>query len=615
MIKNNKTPILDRNIGTIIKSPRKKSFGRFIRNKLAVLSFVILLLFSFLSIFAPWVTTFHYNEGNMQAGNMPWRLNVYKYDWTFDQYMGSNITIRPNDHTIHFLDDAGKFIFKEEPISQVTSAEESDTKKVYLSLHDEEKPPMFTVQSDVTNKLYMFRGDDFSLREIVKVEGNHFDYVKEIEPAFYDEKKSYAKYVINEDLIEVNWTDSKKPIFKVNNSEYLLNETLDFHSIKINENLFYTTRDNKEISIIEVDGENITIKERIAPVEADMIKDYVRFEIDDDIIEVVQQKIGLKTRTLVFFNGELHNEEKSFSQAEALEEQGVSDKVSDETKKHQNEHEKLNKLADRKRTFDIYHVHGEELFVDWSKEKSDGIITVTTNGEALTQDKQLNKSYILGTDVIGRCIYSRLVYGGRISLSVGLVATSISILLGLVLGSISGYYGGIVDSFIMRLTEVVMSFPFLLICIAMSAILGPSIYNVMLIIGLLGWPSITRMVRAQIFALKEQEFLEAAVALGIRDRNIIIRHLWPNVMATIIVYATLGMSGAILSEAGLSYLGLGVQPPMASWGNMLSHLTHSQIESMPWLWFPAGLAIFVTVISLNILGDGLRDALDPKLKK
>ncbi len=615
MIKNNKTQISDQNIGILIESPWKKALRRFNRNKLALLSLIILLLFSLLSIFAPWVTEFHYNEGNMKAGNMPWRLNVYEYNWSFDQYAGSKITIRPNDHTIHLLDDNGKFIFKEEAGLQVTSIGESDTKKVYLSLHNEEKPPMYTVQSDVTHKLYMFRGDDFTLREIVKVEGNHFDYVKKIEADIYDEKENYAKYVSTEDVIEVNWTDREKPIFMVNNIEYLLNENLDYHSIKVSEKLFYTSRDNKEVSIIEVDGENITIKEQIAPVEVDLIKDYVKFEIDNDIIEVIQQKIGMKTRTLVFFNGELHKEEKRLIRTDNMEEKELSDKLSDEAKKHQNEHEKLNRLADRKRTFDIYHINGEELFVDWSNEENEGIITVSINGEALTQKQQMNKSYILGTDVIGRCIYSRLIYGGRISLSVGLVATSISIFLGLLLGSISGYYGGIVDSFIMRVTEVVMSFPFLLICITMSAILGPSIYNVMFIIGLLGWPSITRMVRAQIFSLKEQEFLEAAVALGIRDRNIIIRHLWPNVMATIIVYATLGMSGAILSEAGLSYLGLGVQPAMASWGNMLSHLTHSQIESMPWLWFPAGLAIFITVISLNILGDGLRDALDPKLKK
>ncbi len=255
------------------------------------------------------------------------------------------------------------------------------------------------------------------------------------------------------------------------------------------------------------------------------------------------------------------------------------------------------------------------MFVDWSKENTEGLITIHVDGEQLPQSRKANKSYLLGTDKIGRCIYTRLVYGGRISLSVGLVATSINVFLGLLIGSISGYYGGIVDSIIMRLTEVVMAFPFLLICITMSVILGPSIYNVMLIIGLLGWPGISRMIRAQILSLREQEFMEAATALGIRDSNKITRHLWPNVMAMIIVYATLGMSGAILSEAGLSFLGLGVQPPKASWGNMLSNLTQKQIESMPWLWIPAGLAIFVTVMSFNILGDGLRDALDPKLKK
>lgn len=617
MVENKKAPEKEQDVRTKIESPWTVSFRRLKKNKMALVSLIILVVLSTFAIIAPVVTPFHYNEGNMPAGNMPWRLDVYEYDWELPEegVSGSYITVRPNDHTIHFLDDNGKFVFKEEQKSQVSTADDPEMKRVYLSLHDEVEPSTFTVKSDVTGKTYMFRGDDFTLREVIQVEGNFMDFVADIESVEYDFENAYAKYEAHGDVIEVNFADSVNPTFIVNGLEYLLNEDLSFHSIKVNDTTYYTIRDDKEVAIVNVDGETVTVTERVAPVEVNAEEQYVRYEINGDVIELAQKKMGLKTVSVITYNGTVHNEESANRRTDALEEEDISDSVSAEYKQLQKDHDKFNKLADRKKTYAIYHMNGQEMFVDWSEEDEKDLITITADGELLEQEKQGNKSYILGTDKIGRCIYTRLVYGGRISLSVGLVATTINVFLGLLIGSISGYYGGMIDSIIMRLTEVVMAFPFLLICITMSVILGPSIYNVMLIIGLLGWPGISRMIRAQILSLREQEFMEAATALGIKDSNKITRHLWPNVMAMIIVYATLGMSGAILSEAGLSFLGLGVQPPKASWGNMLSNLTQKQIESMPWLWIPAGLAIFVTVMSFNILGDGLRDALDPKLKK
>lgn len=234
-----------------------------------------------------------------------------------------------------------------------------------------------------------------------------------------------------------------------------------------------------------------------------------------------------------------------------------------------------------------------------------------------TDTKQPPSSkHIFGTDELGRDIYTRLLYGGRISLSVGIVAVIIEIFIGVLLGGISGYYGGKVDSIIMRFTDIFMCFPFLIIAITVVAILGPSIYNVMLVIGLLGWTGIARIVRGQILSLREQEFMEAAEALGLSDARKIIRHLLPNTMASIIVYSTISIASAILTEAALSFLGLGVSPPTPSWGNMLESAKKLYvIKNQWWFWIPPGLAIFITVMSLNILGDGLRDALDPKLKR
>jgi peptide/nickel transport system permease protein len=223
-------------------------------------------------------------------------------------------------------------------------------------------------------------------------------------------------------------------------------------------------------------------------------------------------------------------------------------------------------------------------------------------------------SHLLGTDSSGRDVLSRLLHAGRVSLSVGVVAVAIYTAIGVTLGSFSGFYGGRVDSVIMRLADVVLSFPALILIITVVSVLGPSIYNIMLVIGLLGWPPIARIVRALFLSLREREFVLASRTIGVPNVRIIFRHILPNAIAPVIVAATFGMANAILLEAGLSFLGLGVQPPTASWGNMLTDAQSlTVLESMPWLWIPPGLMIALAVLSINFIGDGLRDALDPHM--
>lgn len=227
-----------------------------------------------------------------------------------------------------------------------------------------------------------------------------------------------------------------------------------------------------------------------------------------------------------------------------------------------------------------------------------------------------SSEHLLGTDSLGRDILTRLLYGARISLTVGFVSTGIRIVLGVLLGGIAGYYGKSIDNVIMRVADVFACLPFLPIAITIVAMLKPSIYNIMLVIGVLGWPGIARIVRAEILSLREREFMEAATALGISDFRKIVAHLLPNTMASVIVSATIGIAGAILTESSLSFLGLGVAPPTPSWGNMLTDAKNQYVlKNRWWQWIPPGLAIFVTVMSLNLLGDGLRDALDPRLKQ
>ena len=227
-----------------------------------------------------------------------------------------------------------------------------------------------------------------------------------------------------------------------------------------------------------------------------------------------------------------------------------------------------------------------------------------------------SREHWLGTDELGRDVYTRLLYGGRVSLTVGLVAVSIYMVIGVTLGAVAGYYGGVVDSVIMRITDVVMIIPFFPLALTMAAALRPSVYNTMIVIGLLGWTGICRLVRGEFLTLRGREYVEAARAIGVPDGRIIFRHILPNALAPVVVAATLGMGSAILSEAGLSFLGFGVQQPTPSWGNMLSAaLSLKVLLLQPWIWLPPGLLIFVAILALNLVGEGLREALDPRLHR
>jgi peptide/nickel transport system permease protein len=218
----------------------------------------------------------------------------------------------------------------------------------------------------------------------------------------------------------------------------------------------------------------------------------------------------------------------------------------------------------------------------------------------------------MGTDNLGRDVCSRLIHGAGISLKIGFVAVGIALIIGIMAGALAGYYGGVMDILISRLIEVVMCFPFFFLILSVIAFLPPSIYNIMLVIGITRWTGIARYSRGEFMRLKNQEFTEAARALGATDRKIIFRHILPNSLTPVLVSATFGVANAILIEAALSFLGFGIQPPMASWGGILS-LAKQYIEVAWWLALFPGLAIFLTVTSYNILGEGLRDASDPRL--
>ena len=219
----------------------------------------------------------------------------------------------------------------------------------------------------------------------------------------------------------------------------------------------------------------------------------------------------------------------------------------------------------------------------------------------------------LGSDLVGRDVLSRLIHATRISLAVGLGAVAVYVLIGLVLGAIAGFYGGFVDGLILRLADVVLSFPLLILVLVVVSLVGPSLTNIILVIGLLGWPRIARLVRGELLSLREREFVQAARAMGASDVRLIFRHLLPNTAGLVLVAATFGVAQAILIEASLSFLGMGVQPPTPSWGNMLTDAQSlSALESMPWLWVSPGTMIFLVIIAINCLGDGLHDAFDPR---
>jgi ABC-type dipeptide/oligopeptide/nickel transport system permease subunit len=221
--------------------------------------------------------------------------------------------------------------------------------------------------------------------------------------------------------------------------------------------------------------------------------------------------------------------------------------------------------------------------------------------------------FLLGTDSQGRDVLSRVLYGARLSLSVGLISQSVSVTLGLVLGLLAGYYGRWVDAVVMRLADVTLAFPTLLLLIAVAAAVKPSLPVVFVVIGVVGWAGMARLVRSQILVLRRSEYVLAARALGATDRRVLLRHLVPNVRTQVIIAATLGIAGSIMAEAALSFVGLGAQPPTPSWGAMVAD-GRDLLRVAPWISFAPGLAIGAAVLGFNLVGDALREAYDPKLR-
>jgi peptide/nickel transport system permease protein len=227
-----------------------------------------------------------------------------------------------------------------------------------------------------------------------------------------------------------------------------------------------------------------------------------------------------------------------------------------------------------------------------------------------------SSAHILGTDVSARDIWARLLYGGRTSIIVGFGAVALYLVIGTLFGLAAGYYGRFIDQAIMRFTDTIMAIPPLLLIIVFVSVVGPSIVSVIIVIGLLGWPVTARLVRGQLLVLRESEFIMAARVIGVPDRTILFRHMLPNIFGPLTVVATFGVATAVLLESSLSFLGLGVRPPEASWGNLITEAVSPVVlTQLPWQWVPAAIAITTTVLAVNFIGDGLRDAIDPRATK
>lgn len=247
-------------------------------------------------------------------------------------------------------------------------------------------------------------------------------------------------------------------------------------------------------------------------------------------------------------------------------------------------------------------------------------LSPASNVDVPPDDRPFGGIYLLGTDELGRDVFARMLQGSFVSLSIGFIAVGIALVIGIVLGGLSGFYGNVklgvvtVDTLIMRLTDVMLCFPTFFLILTVVALLPPSIYNIMVVIGLTGWMGTARFVRAEFLALRKLDFVTAATSIGAPDRRVIFSHMVPNAMAPVLVSATIGVATAILTESGLSFLGFGVQPPYATWGNILAD-GKGFIFDAPWLFFIPGFAIVIVVLAFNVVGEGLREALNPKLRR